>query len=233
MQLQKLQAGTSQISCCSARTRQPSDLAAASHAYQNSGRQLIPVNANASGRPAVSWRVKILPWLEEQSLHDRYNFDEAWDKGETRLLATPPSNLYKSSRSATAELADYEIVVGQDDRGQLRPLAIVESPRPVPWTKPSYLTADEFLDLITEKDTALSWDFGHRSHGWFTDQGWSFCAVILGDNPKDIGLFISNRDVIDDRLMAVLNALLNVLDLHPSECPHKDVALFEILRRRT
>ncbi|MBL7043209.1 MAG: DUF1559 domain-containing protein [Pirellulaceae bacterium] len=31
------------------------------------------------GKPMHSWRVLILPYLEQQSLYERYNFDEPWD----------------------------------------------------------------------------------------------------------------------------------------------------------
>lgn len=32
-----------------------------------------------TGRPAHSWRVLILPWLDQQALYDRYQFDEPWN----------------------------------------------------------------------------------------------------------------------------------------------------------
>lgn len=32
-----------------------------------------------AGNPAHSWRVLILPWLEQQALYDRYRFNEPWN----------------------------------------------------------------------------------------------------------------------------------------------------------
>lgn len=32
-----------------------------------------------SARPACSWRVAVLPYLDNQSLYDKYNFNEAWN----------------------------------------------------------------------------------------------------------------------------------------------------------
>ena len=35
--------------------------------------------SDADGRPAHSWRVLLLPFLEEKMLYDQYRFDESWD----------------------------------------------------------------------------------------------------------------------------------------------------------
>jgi prepilin-type processing-associated H-X9-DG protein len=47
--------------------------------------------ADASGRPIHSWRVLILPFLEEESLYDQYDFREPWDgPNNIRLLGKMP-----------------------------------------------------------------------------------------------------------------------------------------------
>jgi hypothetical protein len=43
--------------------------------------------ADENGRPMHSWRVLILPFLEQKSLYDRYNFDEPWDGPNNSQLA--------------------------------------------------------------------------------------------------------------------------------------------------
>jgi hypothetical protein len=42
--------------------------------------------ADATGRPMHSWRVLILPFLEQQSLYDRYDFLEPWNGPNNILL---------------------------------------------------------------------------------------------------------------------------------------------------
>jgi hypothetical protein len=42
--------------------------------------------ADASGRPMHSWRVLILPYLNEQQLYNDYNFNEPWDGPNNRKL---------------------------------------------------------------------------------------------------------------------------------------------------
>src|SRR6478735_1777869 len=38
-----------------------------------------PFIADADGKPMHSWRVLLLPYLEQKALHRQYRFDEPWD----------------------------------------------------------------------------------------------------------------------------------------------------------
>ena len=42
---------------------------------------------DANGKPMHSWRVLILPFIEQQTLYKRYRFDEPWDGPNNSLLA--------------------------------------------------------------------------------------------------------------------------------------------------
>jgi type II secretory pathway pseudopilin PulG len=53
----------------------------------------FPAHANYGddGKPLLSWRVHILPYLEEQALYDQFHLDEPWDSPHNRqLLAQMP-----------------------------------------------------------------------------------------------------------------------------------------------
>lgn len=43
--------------------------------------------ADAEGRPTHSWRVLILPYIEQKPLYKRYDFNEPWNGPHNRLLA--------------------------------------------------------------------------------------------------------------------------------------------------
>ncbi len=48
--------------------------------------------ADASGKPMHSWRVLILPYLDQAPLYNQYNFSEPWDgPSNSRLLSQMPS----------------------------------------------------------------------------------------------------------------------------------------------
>jgi uncharacterized protein DUF1559 len=50
--------------------------------------------ADENGRPMHSWRVLILPFLEEQALYDQYDFSEPWDGPNNRSLAAQAPACY-------------------------------------------------------------------------------------------------------------------------------------------
>jgi hypothetical protein len=59
----------------------------AMHAYHQDFGSFPPAYvADADGRPMHSWRVLILPYLEELPLYKDYRFDEPWDGPNNRLL---------------------------------------------------------------------------------------------------------------------------------------------------
>jgi hypothetical protein len=49
---------------------------------------------DASGRPIHSWRVLLLPFLDQQALYDAYRCDEPWDGPNNRRLVSKMPNIY-------------------------------------------------------------------------------------------------------------------------------------------
>ena len=49
----------------------------------------------ADGRAAHSWRVLILPYLDQQQLYDRYDFSEPWDGPNNILLQDEIPDVYR------------------------------------------------------------------------------------------------------------------------------------------
>ena len=67
------------------------------------------------GRPWHSWRVLILPLLEEKTLYDRYRFDEPWDGPHNRLLAKefPSLTNFRCPSEGDGDSCSYFAVAGQ------------------------------------------------------------------------------------------------------------------------
>lgn len=110
------------------------------------------------GGPAVSWRVKILPYIEHQDLYEQYNFDEPWDsEGNRRLVEQMPETFKNPASAAQAGHTVYRGIGGEVgvmgvDRagnsvkrgfaditdGSSNTILFIETPdnAAVPWTQP-------------------------------------------------------------------------------------------------
>ncbi len=113
-----------------------------------------------------SWRVLILPYLEQRKLYDRYNFDEPWNGPHNALLASRISEVYRcpSKRNGLKNESDYVFVTGKGttfDEGRSmksedildgtdRTGVLVEASflRTV-WTIPRDLDIDDINQLLT------------------------------------------------------------------------------------
>jgi hypothetical protein len=56
------------------------------------------------GRPLLSWRVLILPYLEQQALYEQFHLDEPWDSPHNKPLAAMMPRVY-ACPSSSAKLA--------------------------------------------------------------------------------------------------------------------------------
>jgi len=105
--------------------------------------------------PPVSWRVRLLPYLEEQALFKTYDFDKPWDDPANRALLKQTPRAYLCPSSSIDEgRTNYVVVVGQETifpggpgregpkprdipDGASKTILVVEVAGPgVPWTKP-------------------------------------------------------------------------------------------------
>ncbi|MCH5377127.1 MAG: DUF1559 domain-containing protein, partial [Planctomycetes bacterium] len=74
--------------------------------------------ADADGKPMHSWRVLILPYIEERSLYDQYDFSEPWDGPNNRKLLSKMPHVYacpsqpRGTNDPAAFATSYVAVVG-------------------------------------------------------------------------------------------------------------------------
>ena len=63
-----------------------------------------------------SWRVLILPFLNQQQLHDQYNFDEPWDSPSNLAVTSAAVPVYRCASSGdpmTSTETNYMVITGQ------------------------------------------------------------------------------------------------------------------------
>jgi prepilin-type processing-associated H-X9-DG protein len=117
-----------------------------------------PAITDKDGKPLLSWRVTILPYLEQQELYNKFKLDEPWDSPQNKALIKemPAVYLCPSRKRPEAGTTAYRVFVGDGamfQEGQGTPIQaitdgtsntimVVESTDAVPWTKPDDLKFD-------------------------------------------------------------------------------------------
>jgi len=135
------------------------------------------------GKPLLSWRVQILPFLEQQGLFNEFQLDEPWDGPHNKALldrmpavfaipgepAEPGMTFYRGFSGPRTlfdpNLADGVGIASITD-GTSNTLAVVEARDAVPWTKPG--SDVPFVDDVKpETFKALLGPLGGHASGGF------------------------------------------------------------------
>jgi hypothetical protein len=130
--------------------------------------------ADANGKPMHSWRVLILPFIEQQALYDRYNFDEPWDGPNNHQLVSliPPPYRCPSDPAGGPGLAttNYAAITGPGTMfdgetsstmasitdGTANTLMIAETTAGINWMEPRDLDVNQMSFAINGSLTEVS-----------------------------------------------------------------------------
>lgn len=146
-------------------------MAIAMHSYKyDHGKLPPPVVFDKNGNPLYSWRVLILPYLDQNELYNRFHLDEPWDSPHNISLLPLIPSVYSLPPGKKNTIPPYHTVchlfVGKnafeesyglvipDDfpDGPSNTFLIVEGGEPVPWTQPknlSYSSGGKLPDLFS------------------------------------------------------------------------------------
>jgi prepilin-type processing-associated H-X9-DG protein len=109
------------------------------------------------GKPLLSWRVLILPFIEQDQLFNQFHLDEPWDSDHNKpLLSRMPKIYAYPGDDPTSGLTPYQVFVGpmtifegkeghgiiEITDGSSNTILVAEAETPVPWTKPEDLPFD-------------------------------------------------------------------------------------------
>ena len=85
------------------------------HNYESHNRHFPPAYvADENGKPMHSWRVLILPYLEQQALFDRYDMDEPWNGPNNSKLHDEIVDVYHCpSSNSDLKYTDYVLITGE------------------------------------------------------------------------------------------------------------------------
>ncbi len=134
------------------------------HAYHDSHNQFPPApfgnrpgqGFDKEGRPLLSWRVHLLPYLEQEDLYKQFHLDEPWDSEHNKKLLVKMPDVFKTTDDPTK--TTFLAVVGKGtayegkkgltisslhDGASTTVITVDAGPdNAVPWTKPEDLPFD-------------------------------------------------------------------------------------------
>jgi hypothetical protein len=211
-------------------------IALALHNYHDTYKCFPPAYvADKNGKPMHSWRVLILPFIEEMALYKQYNFNEPWDgPNNKKLLASRPSDYScpsdQQSHTPGATNTNYVAVVGKEaawageksrslDPADLggktsRTIMLVEvAGTNIQWTEPRDLSLDS-LQTANATTPVLIFSSNHgydRSTFFYTCTARSTCAnVAMADG--GVSFLWANPNATDQ-----LRSLLKIGGYNDSE----------------
>jgi len=135
------------------------------HNYHETYDSLPPAAiADKNGRPLLSWRVAILPFIEANDLYEKFHLDEPWDSPHNLSLLDQMPSVYKCPSDSTLKsgMTGYQAIIDpaavftpdfqsrkfdEITDGTDKTILVGESRRGVPWTKPEDLPVDPNVPL--------------------------------------------------------------------------------------
>jgi hypothetical protein len=138
-------------------------IALAMHAYAEAHEGRLPpaVLRDTQGKPLLSWRVLILPYLEEDRLYQQFHLDEPWDSPHNVALLSSMPRVFSAPTDLPVEARAepfstfYQVFTGEGTafegyqglrlpqdfpKGTSNTFLVVEAGQAVPWTKPDDLS---------------------------------------------------------------------------------------------
>ena len=139
------------------------------HNYYDAQNCLPPIfTLDENRKPLHSWRVLILPYLEQSALYEQIRLDEPWDSEHNKQFHEMMPGVYRCPSSNSGPgLCDYSVIMGEetaflDEEGKVfnditdgtsNTICVVERKTGVNWMDPlAEITFEEACEGINGKD---------------------------------------------------------------------------------
>jgi Protein of unknown function (DUF1559)/Domain of unknown function (DUF4190) len=132
------------------------EIGIAMHNYEANYGTLPPAAiTDKDGKPLLSWRVALLPYLEQDNLYKQFKLDEPWDSSNNKPLLAQMPKVYDHPAARTVGSGDtfFQVFTGSQTAfppgrglklteitdGLSNTVLVAEAATGVPWTKPEDL----------------------------------------------------------------------------------------------
>jgi prepilin-type processing-associated H-X9-DG protein len=139
-------------------------IALAMHNYESANGHFPPAAVyDKDGKALLSWRVLLLPYLEQDALYREFKLDEAWDSPHNKKLLAKMPALFQvpNAKPQHAHGTFYQVLYGKGAAfegktgntivaftdGTSNTILAVESDKDVPWSKPEDVPFDDAKDV--------------------------------------------------------------------------------------
>lgn len=183
--------------------------------YHDTHHHFPPPYVNGpDGKSWHSWRILILPYIEQKELYDAYNFDEPWDGPNNRKLAERMPQIFRfhGSEREGNTTTNYLAVVGEEtiwpgDRklsysditdGTSETILIVENHGAgIHWMEPRDLRLDE-IDLHLNSPGGVSSPFDNPGVAMADGSARSFHAGLTPETLRALFTIQGNEQFTTD-----------------------------------
>jgi hypothetical protein len=134
----------------------------AMHGYHDANKRLPPAGITSvndpNGKPLLSWRVAILPYIDQAPLYQQFDLTQPWDSPQNKKLIAKMPQIYvvPGTESKEPGMTHYRVLVGPTTMfepgqkitlvsvtdGTSNTIMAVEAKEPTIWTRPDDLPFD-------------------------------------------------------------------------------------------
>lgn len=121
------------------------------YADRHNGKLPPRYSVDSQGKPLLSWRVHVLPYLEQGELYRQFKLDEPWDSPHNRKLIERMPEVYQSPNLGLPGQTVYQVLVGPGTLYQQR------TPPTLDEVSEAAGTSRTVLAVETDADRAVVW----------------------------------------------------------------------------
>ena len=162
-------------------------------------------STDENGKPLLSWRVHVLPYLEQSKLYEQFHLDEPWDSPHNKTLITSMPGVFDNLSAVVDEgqttflgaggkagvfSGEKGTKLGMITDGTSNTISIldVNSENAVTWTAPEDFNPDEVKDIVGA--TTGNWP-GTQVIVMFGDGS---CQALTGYSEEELRQMMSRND---------------------------------------